>query len=64
MGGFIVIQRTTKDGLLFIALAKMELLDLVDSVDLNIRRQNGRTTRTTVGGFVIHHFILVMDLIK
>ena len=44
MGGFIVIQRTTKDGLLFIALAKMELLDLVDSVDLNVKDQNGRTT--------------------
>ena len=25
---------------------------MVDSVDLNIKDRNGRTTRTTVGGFV------------
>ena len=29
---------------------------MVDSVDLNIRRQNGRTSRTTVASFIIHHF--------
>ena len=43
----------------------MKQLDLVDSVALNIKDQNGRTTRTIVGGlggFVIPQIFLVIDL--